>query len=310
MNRNVDVMEYRGALEFVECVRSLLLDEKAPEMVARYIFRGQGDASWQLVPSAFRSNTILGYESRQFCRISDTTPKRTWDQGNAELTALMEFLQLADNVGLDIPADHKWLRLWNPFHNVVGHDIGTEDWPPQELYEALALAQHHGVPTRLLDFTYDPLIAAFFAAEQPPRGSEQIAVWCVDLQALNLAASETRRPVEIVTVSRAQNRNLTAQKALFVLDRDARLARSQTLDQILEEHVKGGVVSGVLAAGSRAVRKFCLPTGESSALLDLLTKLGIDHAHLMPSFDGVVKELNARRERQTGREVPRVGEDN
>src|SRR5262249_40860072 len=89
---------YQHARELIEDLRVLLLEEKAPETVARYIFRGQGDASWQLIPSAFRPGTILGYESQQFRCVSDGTPKRTWDQGNAELTAVMEFLQLADKV--------------------------------------------------------------------------------------------------------------------------------------------------------------------------------------------------------------------
>jgi hypothetical protein len=308
MNPNGDVVTCHNAVEFVERLRTILLEEIAPEMQARYIFRGQGDASWQLVPSAFRAGTILGYESRQFCRVSDGTSKQTWDEGNAEMTALLEFLRLGDIVGLDIPADHKWLRQWNPFHNVVGHDIGVQDWPPQELYEALALAQHHGVPTRLLDFTYDPLIAAFFAARYPPRKAERIAVWCVDLQAINVAAADTSRPVEIVSVSRLQNRNLAAQKGLFLLDRAVSRAQGRTLHQALEDHISAGMRRGVLAAGSCAVRKFFLPTGECNALLDLLSKLGIDRAHLMPSFDGVVKELETRRERQAGRLIPRAGE--
>ncbi|GAA0522744.1 hypothetical protein Ade02nite_82240 [Paractinoplanes deccanensis] len=37
--------------------------------------------------------------------------------------------------------------------------------PPANDLEWLALLQHHGVPTRMLDFTPDPLIATFFASE-------------------------------------------------------------------------------------------------------------------------------------------------
>jgi hypothetical protein len=289
----IDGTECHDARDLVERLRALLLEEKTPETIARYVFRGQADASWQLAPSAFRAGTILGYESQQFCRVSAGTPKRTWDQGNAELTAVMEFLQLADKIGLKIPADHEWLRQWNPFHNRVGHDIGIEDWPPQGLYEALALAQHHGVPTRLLDFTYDPLVAAFFAAENPPQEADHIAVWTVDLEAI-LASNASGRRIEVVTVSRTQNTNLAAQKGLFLLDRGGSLWQYRGLD---------------LPTGYQSlVGKYSLPVAQCNALLNLLRKLGIDRAHLMPSFDGVLKELEARRARQTGRRIPRVGE--
>src|SRR5262245_61240807 len=43
---------------------------------------------------------------------------------------------------------------------------------PTSTLEWLALMQHHGAPTRLLDFTSSPYVVAFFALEEPnPSGS-------------------------------------------------------------------------------------------------------------------------------------------
>lgn len=51
-------------------------------------------------------------------------------------------------------------------------------------WEALAVAQHNGLPTRLLDWSVSPLIAAHFATVEREHFSKHGVIWCVDVIAL------------------------------------------------------------------------------------------------------------------------------
>lgn len=90
--------------------------------------------------------------------------------------------------------DDEWrlreLKMYRRFRELlfaIYRDM-HKDWKPMDI---LSLMQHHHAPTRLLDFTYDSKVAAYFALEDSRRDS---AIWVVDTDYLEQRRKDLNLP--------------------------------------------------------------------------------------------------------------------
>ncbi len=172
----------------------------------------------------------------------------------------------------------------------------------KDAFQWLALMQHHGAPTRLLDFTWSPFVAAFFALE---RATKDAAIWAVFVPAMWREKHEVKFPDKRVPLNQLGMRNpgnyeryFLGNKTPFVTSGDPLvmnkrlIAQSGTfvvpgvLDQPVEE------ILTTYPEPSSPVAKFVLRTSalRTEAMLALYT-MNLTNSTLFPDLDGLARSM-------------------
>ncbi|WP_248801128.1 FRG domain-containing protein [Pseudomonas sp. MWU13-2105] len=272
----------RTLVEFVGIIDSL-----KPEEPNSLWFRGQSNASHQLIPGALRninqSHDHLGQE------IDDTAVRISsggvFSGPNSE-KMLQDFKQLG-----------------RPF---------LEQQPTNE-FEWMFIAQHHGLPTRLLDWSTNALVALYFAAqgaqvregdgeaecerfEEDNFSEEGFAVFAIEPTKINAKTVLQSKTIDIAShaeiwdkyINPVEKDTTTLPVCITAPHMTTRIrAQSGTFT------LHGAQIAALdyYTDLQDLISKIFIPYTSTKAILASLAKLGINEGFIYPSLDSIAKDI-------------------
>ncbi len=253
----------------------------------QWIFRGVSDSKFRLIPKSLRSieedkvthNLLNSYNE---CK------KR------AELAIICEFYTQCHRGGLNLPHLRYDLHksLLNAEIDALVHlQDDQSTWPMPELLPIFGLAQHYGIPTRLLDWSLNPFVAAFFAAQpiQAPTPTH-LAVWILNATAIkNQRHPDTENNIiKIIEPPTAYNPNLKLQQGVFTLQP---YAKDMENIQDLPSHICSSFEKQNIRSSQPIIIKLELQASERINLLTQLSAINYSASRIYDGFEGPARSI-------------------
>ena len=164
------------------------------------------------------------------------------------------------------------------------------EWVVKNYPTEFSLAQHHDIPTLLLDWTRNPIVAAYFACADWQQGRD-ISVWAFRDSTFNQIRNNNNNGVEgeicgsafgsgVINIAPSENHFLRVQFGVFttVSSRfNVQENRWLGAEEIVTE----------LPDHETFLQKMTLPAAEVPRLKEMIHREGISRAALMPTMDNI-----------------------
>ena len=201
-------------------------------------------------------------------------------------------------------------RMLREFQRRAHHYAEAATLPEQTL-DVLALMQHYGAPTRLLDCTRSPYVAAYFALESLEGEYDTAAIWCINenwcldraRECLRATEPETKTLPLFFEFSSEQifdkfligggcriavpvepfrlHQRMTAQQGLFLCPGDL---NTPLMDNLASMYDGKSPIE-------HPVQKIELQAGARVDALEDLNRMNINRATLFPGIEGLARSL-------------------
>lgn len=278
-----------------------------------FVYRGERTNKYKLLPGALREDQVDKlYKNNK--HINDYWKLLT-NQVNAEYSLLRDFYKAANYNGLKVPKVDAISQNYNDaFPSELWRRTGTYKWLSDDIADLAALAQHYGVLTRLIDWSYDFYVALYFACMGAIKAREKkdfikddtIVIWALNAYYIQfLQPSSARIPLKFVVPPYHDNPNLNAQKGVLsyweievpsqaefrkeLQQGITRLTDRTPLNELLQKYC---VDHPDKQTPITLLYKLEFPVQDCVIAYEYLRGLGYTAARLFPGYDGVVKNMD------------------